>query len=355
MKHAGVVGGGIAIISIAALGIVQAAWWTHAPSPGAARTDTAMSAGAASAAAPAPGSPSAAAASARPQASPVTTLAAASPPQPIKVTQPLPNPAPPAPQTQPFSSQSVSGPTSALPNSVRHKSDPLGSTDGPCPGVAAGGTDCHQFARDHRAAARLCPGRRAFRLESAALRQSERHGRHPRGRNRHHWRPRLRLPAFQELRLPARPRSRADLRRRSVARTTRRRCSRRWRTNACRATFFPIGKHATYHPEILKQVIAAGNTVGSHTWSHADLLAVIEEERPGRRQGGDRKGRERRALMAGAPIAPFFRFPDLRHPPEMVTYLGERNVAIFSTDLNSFDFKIKKPGAAREIGDGQAR
>ena len=35
--------------------------------------------------------------------------------------------------------------------------------------------------------------------------------------------------------------------------------------------FFPVGKHTTYHPEILKQVFAAGHTVGSHTWSHAHL------------------------------------------------------------------------------------
>ena len=35
--------------------------------------------------------------------------------------------------------------------------------------------------------------------------------------------------------------------------------------------FFPIGKHATYYPEILKQVAAAGHTIGSHTWSHAKL------------------------------------------------------------------------------------
>ena len=41
--------------------------------------------------------------------------------------------------------------------------------------------------------------------------------------------------------------------------------------NAPRALFFPVGKHTTYHPEILKQVFAAGHTVGSHTWSHAHL------------------------------------------------------------------------------------
>jgi len=30
-----------------------------------------------------------------------------------------------------------------------------------------------------------------------------------------------------------------------------------------KALFFPIGKHATYHPEILRQVLAAGHTVGA--------------------------------------------------------------------------------------------
>ncbi len=38
-----------------------------------------------------------------------------------------------------------------------------------------------------------------------------------------------------------------------------------------KATFFIIGKHATYYPEILKQVAAGGHTIGSHTWGHADL------------------------------------------------------------------------------------
>ena len=62
------------------------------------------------------------------------------------------------------------------------------------------------------------------------------------------------------------------------------------------------------------------------------------------RQGRDRKGLQRGALGArAAPPAPFFRFPTLAHPPEMVTYLGERNIAMFSTDFDSFDFKLKKP------------
>jgi peptidoglycan/xylan/chitin deacetylase (PgdA/CDA1 family) len=110
-----------------------------------------------------------------------------------------------------------------------------------------------------------------------------------------------------------------------------------------RATFFPIGKHATYHPEILKQVVAAGHTVGNHTWSHPDLQAVMKKSGEDAAIEEIEKGASAVRMMAGAPTAPFFRFPDLRHPPEMLTYLGGRNIASFSTDIDSFDFKIRKP------------
>jgi peptidoglycan-N-acetylglucosamine deacetylase len=49
------------------------------------------------------------------------------------------------------------------------------------------------------------------------------------------------------------------------------------------------------------------------------------------------------AASAGAPIAPFFRFPALRQTQETVAYLAERNIGIFSADLDSFDFMTKKP------------
>jgi peptidoglycan/xylan/chitin deacetylase (PgdA/CDA1 family) len=107
-----------------------------------------------------------------------------------------------------------------------------------------------------------------------------------------------------------------------------------------KAIFFPIGKHASYYPEILKQVAAAGHTVGSHTWSHANLNNKKLTE-PQRKEEIE-KGFSAVKWALGAPPAPFFRFPALQHPPEMVTYLGERNIGIFSTDLDSFDFKASK-------------
>ena len=106
-----------------------------------------------------------------------------------------------------------------------------------------------------------------------------------------------------------------------------------------KATFFPVGKHSTYHPEILKQVAAAGHTVGSHTWSHAHLdskkltEAQVKEE--------IEKGFSAIKLALGAAPAPFFRFPGLQHTQASIEYLGSRNIAMFSTDVDSFDFKAK--------------
>jgi peptidoglycan/xylan/chitin deacetylase (PgdA/CDA1 family) len=103
--------------------------------------------------------------------------------------------------------------------------------------------------------------------------------------------------------------------------------------------FFSIGKHATYYPEILKQVAAAGHTIGSHTWSHATLTNKKLTEQ--QRKDEIEKGFSAVKWALGASPSPFFRFPALQHPPEMVTYLGERNIAMFSCDLDSFDFKAR--------------
>jgi peptidoglycan/xylan/chitin deacetylase (PgdA/CDA1 family) len=115
-------------------------------------------------------------------------------------------------------------------------------------------------------------------------------------------------------------------------------------TDQClKATFFEIGEHATWHPEISKLVAAAGMTIGSHTWSHKDLAknpyaSDIEQAKQEIEMGVSAVTR-----AVGAPIASFFRFPDLQQPPELLAYLGSRNIATFSTDIDSFDFKIHRP------------
>jgi peptidoglycan/xylan/chitin deacetylase (PgdA/CDA1 family) len=115
-------------------------------------------------------------------------------------------------------------------------------------------------------------------------------------------------------------------------------------TDQClKATFFEIGEHATWHPELSRLVAAAGMTIGSHTWSHKDLAknpyaSDIEQAKQEIEMGVSAVHR-----AVNAPIAPFFRFPDLQQPPQLLTYLGSRNIATFSTDIDSFDFKIHRP------------
>ncbi len=103
-----------------------------------------------------------------------------------------------------------------------------------------------------------------------------------------------------------------------------------------KATFFSIGKMALGYPEIIREVAKAGHTIGTHTWSHQALAKLKTFE-----EGKDEIERGISAVRraAGVPIAPFFRFPTLVDTPESVAHLGKRNIAMFSTDIDSFDFK----------------
>src|SRR6266851_2503442 len=126
--------------------------------------------------------------------------------------------------------------------------------------------------------------------------------------------------------------------------------------NCTKAIFFPIGTHATYEPGILKQVAAAGHAIGSHTWCHQDLsktkgTCVFHGKRETVEY--DPKDEIEKGISAvrwavGGPTAPYFRFPALRQPPELIAYLGQRNIGIFSTDFDSFDFKMRRPEQVRQ-------
>jgi peptidoglycan/xylan/chitin deacetylase (PgdA/CDA1 family) len=116
-------------------------------------------------------------------------------------------------------------------------------------------------------------------------------------------------------------------------------------TDEClKATFFEIGKHASWHPEITKQVLAAGMTLGTHTWSHKDLARNpyakdIEQAKAEIEMGFSAV----HMAAGGGKVAPFFRFPALQHPPQLLSYMAERNIGVFSTDIDSRDFKLHKP------------
>ncbi len=108
-----------------------------------------------------------------------------------------------------------------------------------------------------------------------------------------------------------------------------------------RATFFSVGKMAVAYPNVLREVMERGHTIGTHTWSHPLNLkrlsadaAVAEMER----------GFAAVAAAAGQPIAPFFRFPGLSDSPAMVEHLKRRQVASVTVDVVSNDSFINDPG-----------
>jgi peptidoglycan/xylan/chitin deacetylase (PgdA/CDA1 family) len=109
-----------------------------------------------------------------------------------------------------------------------------------------------------------------------------------------------------------------------------------------KATFFPVGQHSIWHPNTLRDVAAAGHTIGGHSWSHPYLsklpseVAIEEIE----------KGFSAIKLASGGhEIAPFFRFPYLEDAADSIAHLAGRNIATFSHDVDSLDYAIQAPEA----------
>jgi peptidoglycan-N-acetylglucosamine deacetylase len=106
-----------------------------------------------------------------------------------------------------------------------------------------------------------------------------------------------------------------------------------------RATFFEIGQNAIAHSDLTRAVIAAGMTVGTHTWSHKNLAGLAHNKALEQIE----RGISAVTTAADGPIAPFFRFPNLQHTQRLVDYLGRRDIATVSADIDSRDFAMHTP------------
>lgn len=107
-----------------------------------------------------------------------------------------------------------------------------------------------------------------------------------------------------------------------------------------KATFFYVGRMAMAYPDMVKEVMARGHTMGTHTWSHP-----MNMRRRGLASAKDQieRGFAAVALAAGKPIAPFFRFPGLSDSGPMLDYLQQRGIAAFTVDVVSNDSYIRSP------------
>jgi peptidoglycan/xylan/chitin deacetylase (PgdA/CDA1 family) len=101
-----------------------------------------------------------------------------------------------------------------------------------------------------------------------------------------------------------------------------------------KATFFMVGEMASAYPDMVREVIAQGHTVGTHTWSHANLKRQSTEGMKTQIESGFNAVEK----AAGGPIAPFFRYPYLNDTSTAVAYLRSRNIGQFAIDIDTLDW-----------------
>lgn len=106
-----------------------------------------------------------------------------------------------------------------------------------------------------------------------------------------------------------------------------------------KATFFMVGEMAVSDPVMAREVLRRGHTVGTHTWSHKNLKALS----PVKAETELEFGISAVKAAIGQPIAPFFRFPYLSNSAGIEARLKQRNIAMFSIDADSIDYRTRDP------------
>jgi peptidoglycan/xylan/chitin deacetylase (PgdA/CDA1 family) len=104
-----------------------------------------------------------------------------------------------------------------------------------------------------------------------------------------------------------------------------------------KATFFPVGQMALAYPSTVRDELARGHTVGSHTYSHPFNMPRMKSDAA---TGEIERGIAAVSTAAGAPVAPFFRFTGLADSSKLLAYLQTRAIATFTVDVVSNDSYI---------------
>jgi peptidoglycan/xylan/chitin deacetylase (PgdA/CDA1 family) len=106
-----------------------------------------------------------------------------------------------------------------------------------------------------------------------------------------------------------------------------------------RATFFLIGRPASEHPDLVRQISAAGHSVGHHTWSHQNLKVVKPEAAADEIDKGIAAVEMAlNGISTKAPSTPFFRFPGFLANRQTLDDLAKRRIVVFDADVIADDW-----------------
>jgi peptidoglycan/xylan/chitin deacetylase (PgdA/CDA1 family) len=117
-----------------------------------------------------------------------------------------------------------------------------------------------------------------------------------------------------------------------------------------RATFFLIGKRASEHPDLVRQIAAAGHGIGHHTWSHYNLRAMKPDEAADEiNKGIAAVERALNGVSTTTPSTPFFRYPGFETSRPTLDDLKARGIVVFGADVIADDWIPMTPEAQLKL------
>lgn len=107
-----------------------------------------------------------------------------------------------------------------------------------------------------------------------------------------------------------------------------------------KAVFFQIGIFAQNHPEMAKEILAQGHSLGSHSWDHSDLAALPLNEAIANLV----RGHEAVEKASGPHFhTPFFRFPKFSDSNELKKAVSNIGFTAFYANIITEDWMTPDP------------
>ncbi|MBX9709511.1 MAG: polysaccharide deacetylase family protein [Xanthobacteraceae bacterium] len=105
-----------------------------------------------------------------------------------------------------------------------------------------------------------------------------------------------------------------------------------------KATFFIIGEQAQYNPSTLREVAAAGHTIGTHTQNHILKMDRMPLDQA-KAEIDNGIASTATALGDSIELAPFFRVPGLLRSEAVEGYLASKGIMTWSADFLADDWR----------------
>ncbi len=104
-----------------------------------------------------------------------------------------------------------------------------------------------------------------------------------------------------------------------------------------KATYFLVGRQASAHPDVVRQIYNAGHSIGTHSQNHPLTFDHMSQERA-EREINDGIASVGAALGDPRSVAPFFRIPGLLRVKNVEDYLAARSIVTWSADFAADDW-----------------